>query len=69
MTWQEHNTDPIQVAAEHYLFCREQGLSLTEIITVFGQHGSDNELPAFPTGDDVIYWLAQIWDGRLAKDD
>lgn len=62
MTWQEHDTDPLQVAAEQYRWWREKGFTITDMMQALGK--SNGELR---TGDDVIPWLAEIWDSEVLK--
>ncbi|MGI9489070.1 MAG: hypothetical protein ACR2RF_24935 [Geminicoccaceae bacterium] len=64
MTWDEHDTDPIQVAVEQYLYWRGKGYRLEEMMEAINGEGSHGK-PESMTGDEMIYWLARVWDGEL----
>ncbi len=60
MTWTDYEHDPFQVAAEQYIWWRNSGFKIWEMVeAIGGNHGK----PKSMTGDDMVYWLAQIWDG------
>ena len=69
MTWTARDEDPIQVATEQYLYWREQGHSILKMINIINGTGNKYGRPADRNGDETIFWLARIWDSKLAAGD
>lgn len=71
MTWTDYDRDPLQVAAEQYLWWRNSGFTLWEMEDAINQSGGKKPFdgkygkPESMCGDDMVYWLASIWDTKL----
>ena len=54
------------IAIEHYLWCREEGMTLYGIVkdtqAALAAKGIEEPGPSPICPDEVILWLARIWD-------
>ena len=53
----------ISVAVEQYLFWRSEGYTIYEMIHAVNGSVNNYGMPEELNGDEMIYWLAGIWDG------
>ena len=67
----EPEVDSIKVAVEFLDYKRGEGFSLGQIVAWVEAGCRENNWPVgrpdAMTPDDVVYWLAMIWTGYLAR--